>query len=99
MDRCGERYKVGQEVVGTILKVNPFGLFVELDKDIHGLAHVSQLNLANGQKINSVYNVGDKVTLNVATIEPNEHRLGLEFRARKEGKGRKIRRRKRGGNR
>ncbi|MFH1172983.1 MAG: S1 RNA-binding domain-containing protein, partial [bacterium] len=38
-----QKYKVGELVEGTVLKVNPFGLFVELDKDIHGLAHVSEL--------------------------------------------------------
>ena len=39
------KYKIGQTVAGAILKVNPFGLFVELDKDIHGLSHISQLGL------------------------------------------------------
>lgn len=42
--RVGDRYAVGQTVKGTVLKVNPFGLFVELDPDIHGLAHVSELS-------------------------------------------------------
>ncbi len=72
-----KKYTVGQAVNGTILKINPFGLFVELDKDIHGLAHVSQLNLAPGQKINEVYKIGEKKEFQVVSIEPKEHRLGL----------------------
>src|SRR3989344_4333863 len=39
-----EKYRIGEMVEGTVLKVNPFGLFVELDAEIHGLAHVSELS-------------------------------------------------------
>lgn len=72
-----KKYAVGQKVEGTILKINPFGLFIELDKDIHGLAHISQLGLPADQKINSVYKIGDKKEFTVVSIEPKEHRLGL----------------------
>lgn len=76
------KYKIGQTVMGVILKVNPFGLFVELDKDIHGLSHVSQLGLASGQRINEVYRVGEKKEFTVVSIEPKDHRLGLAILAK-----------------
>ncbi|MDO9399277.1 MAG: S1 RNA-binding domain-containing protein [bacterium] len=72
-----KKYKVGQQVTGTILKINPFGLFVELDKDIHGLAHISQLGLAHDQKINDLFKVGDQKEFTVVSVEPRDHRLGL----------------------
>ncbi|KKS34202.1 MAG: RNA binding S1 domain protein [Parcubacteria group bacterium GW2011_GWC2_42_12] len=75
------KYKVGQAVTGTILKINPFGLFVELDKDIHGLSHISQLGLTPGQKINEVYKIGGKKEFTVVSIEPKDHRLGLAVSA------------------
>jgi ribosomal protein S1 len=75
------KYKVGQAVAGMILKVNPFGLFVELDKDIHGLAHISQLELKPGQKINEIFKSGDKKEFTIVSIEPKDHRLGLAFSA------------------
>jgi ribosomal protein S1 len=71
------RYKVGQVVSGTILKINPFGLFVKLDEDIHGLSHISQLGLRPEQKINEAYKVGEKKEFAVVSIEPKAHRLGL----------------------
>ena len=49
-----QKYKIGQTTTGTILKVNPFGLFVKLDDDIHGLAHVSQLGLGPKEHIQDV---------------------------------------------
>jgi len=79
-----EKYKVGQVVEGTILKVNPFGLFVSLDNDIHGLAHISQLGLAPKEKINEKYKSDQKVNFTIVSIEPKEHRLGLAMA--KEGK-------------
>lgn len=75
------KYKVGQAVSGTILKVNPFGLFVELDPDIHGLAHVSQIGLAAGQKISEAFRSGEKKEFTIVSIEPKDHRLGLSISA------------------
>lgn len=72
-----KKFKVGQIAKGTIIKVNPFGLFVKLDDDIHGLAHISQLSLAQDQKINDIYKVNDKKDFVVVSIEPKNHRLGL----------------------
>lgn len=86
----GKKYQSGQEISGIVLKVNPFGLFVELDKDIHGLAHISQINLAPGQKIYDAFKAGNKYNFIVVSIEPAEHRLGLmvpsEKKAEKEAK-------------
>lgn len=72
-----KRYAVGQKVTGSILKVNPFGLFVELDPDIHGLAHISQLGLAQGQKIDDVFTAGSSMEFEIISLDVNEHRLGL----------------------
>jgi len=79
-----KKYKVGQVVSGTILKVNPFGLFVELDADIHGLAHVSQIGLATGQKISETFHPGEKKDFTIVSIEPKDHRLGLSVSAETE---------------
>jgi len=72
-----KKYAVEQIVKGTILKVNPFGLFVELDNDIHGLAHISQLGLATGEKIEDVFEQGRELDFSIISLDANEHRLGL----------------------
>lgn len=86
-DNVSEKYKSGQKVRGKILKVNPFGLFVKLDDQIHGLAHISQLNLAPGQKINELYKDNEERDFTIVTIEPKEHRLGLVIFAGDGGEG------------
>jgi len=76
-DGVAEKYKIGQVIKGKVLKVNPFGLFVQLDSDIHGLAHISQLGLAPKQRVNDKYKVDEEVEFTIVSVEPKEHRLGL----------------------
>ncbi|NQV11827.1 S1 RNA-binding domain-containing protein [Candidatus Uhrbacteria bacterium] len=79
------KYKVGEVVEGTILKVNPFGFFVELDRDIHGLAHISELDSRPVTDINSLGKAGQKMKFMVVSVEPEKHRLGLSLKAMKKG--------------
>lgn len=76
---ASEKYKVGETINGEILKVNPFGLFVKLDEEIHGLAHISQLELGVKEKIYDVFNAGEKRDFEIVSISPVEHRLGLKL--------------------
>jgi small subunit ribosomal protein S1 len=73
------KYQAGQIVEGTILKVNPFGLFVKLDEEIHGLAHISQLNLEPKEKINELFKANEVKNFEIVSISPSEHRLGLKL--------------------
>ncbi|RLC39232.1 30S ribosomal protein S1 [Candidatus Falkowbacteria bacterium] len=76
-ENVGKKYKVSQIVKGKILKVNPFGLFVSLDNEIHGLAHISQLGLAPKQRVNEKFKAGEIQNFEIVSIEPKDHRLGL----------------------
>jgi ribosomal protein S1 len=73
------KYQIGQVVPGTILKVNPFGLFVKLDDEIHGLAHISQLNLDSKDKITDLFQSDEVKDFEIVSISPSEHRLGLKL--------------------
>ncbi|OGL59261.1 hypothetical protein A3H10_00885 [Candidatus Uhrbacteria bacterium RIFCSPLOWO2_12_FULL_46_10] len=75
-----EKYHIGDVVKGRVLKINPFGLFVELDSDIHGLAHISELEAAD---ITGGIKVGDIAEFKIISLKPNEHRLGLSLKALK----------------
>ena len=84
-DNVVKKYKVGDVVEGTILKVNPFGFFVELDRDIHGLAHISELDNKPVRDINALGTPGEKKQFMIVSIEPERHRLGLSLKALKKG--------------
>ncbi len=79
-----EKYKIGQIVKGQVLKINPFGLFVKLDEEIHGLAHITQLGIGAKEKIADLFKSGDELDFEILSISPSDHRLGLKIV--KEGK-------------
>jgi small subunit ribosomal protein S1 len=74
-----DKYKVGDKVEGKILKIEPFGLMVALDKDIHGLAHISELADEGITNISDKFKIGQTTDFEVVSLEPPEHRLGLRL--------------------
>lgn len=76
--KIDERYKAGDIVEGTVHKINHFGAFVYLDKDIHGLAHVSELSEQYPDKnMTELMKTGEKYSWKILSIESREHRMGL----------------------
>lgn len=72
------RYQVGQEVEGKVDKINPFGAFVYLDKDIHGLAHISEFKNAHpGKTMEESLTPGETYRWRILSIEARTHRMGL----------------------
>ena len=73
-----EKYKVGEIAKGTVHKINHFGAFVYLDKDIHGLAHVSEMSeLFPGKNMDELIKAGGEYDWKILSIESKEHRMGL----------------------
>ncbi len=75
-----KKYQIGQVVKGTISKIMPFGVFVELDKDIQGLAHLVELSHDPVKSAEDVVKTGEEYEFKVISIEPAEHRLGLSIK-------------------
>jgi len=74
-----QKYKIGQKVKGQVIKLNPFGAFVELDKDIHGLIHVSELSSKKDDKKDGLVE-GNEYEFYIISLEPRDHRLGLSLK-------------------
>lgn len=73
-----KRYAVGQKMKGTVTKLMPFGVFVELEPGVDGLVHISKLG--QGKYIKhpkEVVKEGDELEVVVENIEPDERRIGL----------------------
>ncbi len=79
-----KKYSIGQKIKGKVNKINPFGLFVEIEKNIQGLAHISQMK--NKTEINDIAKAGDELDFYVVSIDAKNHRLGLTLTAPKEDK-------------
>lgn len=73
-----EKYNVGDRVKGTVKKINSFGLFVELDDQIHGLAHASELGMKPEEVVEKV-KVDSELEFTIVSLKPEEYRLGLSL--------------------
>ncbi|MDP3997031.1 MAG: S1 RNA-binding domain-containing protein [Candidatus Curtissbacteria bacterium] len=78
-----DKYKVGDAIEGEILKVTPFGGFIKLDNDIHGLVHISELPPGTQSTPESVLKVGEIMKFKIISLDPKDHRLGLSLNALK----------------
>ncbi len=76
-----DRFKVGDLVKGTVAKIASFGAFVNLDGDIDGLIHISQLSENHVEKVKDVIKVGDEIEARVIKVDKVERRIGLSIKA------------------
>ena len=78
-----QKYKVGQVVTGKVTSLTDFGAFVELEEELEGLIHISELGTGE-QKIahpSEVVKAGDTVTVLILNIDPKERKIGLSIKA------------------
>ena len=74
-------FKIGDMVNGKISKITSYGAFIELENDIDGLVHISQISEERVEKIKDLLNEGDEVTARVIKIDKDERRIGLSIKA------------------
>jgi small subunit ribosomal protein S1 len=75
------RFKVGDKVKGKVSKIATFGAFVELEGDIDGLVHISQISEERVEKIKDVLKVGQEIEARVIKLDKVERRIGLSIKA------------------
>jgi len=75
-----KKYSLGTTVEGVITKITNFGFFVELEKDLEGLVHVSELDIEPSQKLEDFYKVGDKIEAVVIKMDEAERKIGLSVK-------------------
>jgi len=73
-----EKYPVGSKIVGKVRNLTEFGAFVEVEEDIDGLIHISDMSWSKRVKHPSeVLKKGDKVEAVVLNIDAENQRLSL----------------------
>ena len=69
--------KTGDEVIGVVVGVMPFGVFVELAPDCSGLIHVSKVSESFVEDLHEAIQVGDVVTAWVTSVDEKRKRVAL----------------------
>ena len=73
-----DKYKVGDVVQGNIVSIMNYGIFIELEKGIEGLIHISEISWTkNVQNLQDSYKVGDSIESKVLFVDAKEQKISL----------------------
>ncbi len=75
-----EKYIPGQIVKGKVTKITNFGAFVELEPELEGLLHISELADHKIDKPQDVVKEGDEIEVKILKVEPESRKIGLSLR-------------------
>ena len=73
--------KVGDIFLGKVVRIMPFGAFVNLAPGKDGMVHVSELDVGRVENIEDVIKTGDEINVMVIGIEPGTGKVSLSRRA------------------
>jgi 4-hydroxy-3-methylbut-2-enyl diphosphate reductase len=75
------KYSVGDVIHGKVVRIVPFGAFIEVEKGIDGLVHVSQISYDRIETPASVLNVGDEVDAKIIALDVDAKKMNLSIKA------------------
>lgn len=75
-----DKYQEGDIIDGTVVRIAPFGAFVEIEPGVDGLVHISQLANRRVEKPDDVVKAGDQVKIKILSIDSAEKRIGLSIK-------------------
>lgn len=75
-----EKYHEGDIVEGKVVRIAPFGAFVELDPGVDGLVHISQMANYRVEKPEDVVSVNEQIKIKIISIDPEQKRIGLSIK-------------------
>ena len=76
-----EKYPSGQTVVGKIITITDYGLFIELEEGVEGLIHVTEIDwIEKSIKPSKFFSIGDNVEAIILKVNKDEKRISLSIK-------------------
>ena len=75
-----EKYLPGQIVKGVVTKITNFGVFVELESDLEGLLHISEIADHKIENPQDVLKAGQEVEVKILRVDGDSRKIGLSMR-------------------
>ena len=79
-DNVEEKYPVGTVLTRKVVRIRPFGAFIELEPGVDGLCHISQISVTRVNKVEDVLTPGQDVNVKVLSVDPEAKRISLSIR-------------------
>ena len=75
------KYSVGSKIKGKVVNMLPYGVFVELEKGIEGLIHVSEISWTKRvTQPSEIFAIGDMLEAQVLTVDKESRRISLSLK-------------------
>jgi len=72
-----EKYSIGDEVEGKVIKIKDFGAFIEIEEGLNGLLHISEMAWAYVKNPSELVSEGEVLKLRILEIEPEKKKISL----------------------
>ena len=79
-DIAGEKYIPGTIVSGKVVRIVPYGAFVELEPGLDGMVHISQCAPTRIEKVEDAVKVGDEIRVKILSVDTEAKRISLSIR-------------------
>ncbi|HIZ03627.1 MAG TPA: bifunctional 4-hydroxy-3-methylbut-2-enyl diphosphate reductase/30S ribosomal protein S1 [Candidatus Borkfalkia avistercoris] len=80
-DLVAEKYAEGDVVHGKVVRIVPFGAFVEIENGVDGLVHVSQISHEWLENPTSVLTIGEEIDAKILVLDPANKKMTLSIKA------------------
>jgi|HubBroStandDraft_2_1064218.scaffolds.fasta_scaffold28320_2 small subunit ribosomal protein S1 len=75
--QVAQKYAAGTRHAGKVVRIQPFGAFIELEPGVDGLVHTADLSIKRIETPDEVVKVGDSIEVVVAHVDPYNHKIAL----------------------
>ena len=73
-----KKYPVGARVKGKVVSITNYGAFVELQKGVEGLVHISEMSWTrNVRHPSKLVSIGDEIEAVVLKVDPSDEKISL----------------------
>jgi small subunit ribosomal protein S1 len=79
--RIPDQYPTGTVLEVRVISIADFGVFVELERGVEGLIHISELSDANVDDPSKVVKEGEIIKAEIIAIDPEERRIALSLKS------------------
>lgn len=80
-DQISQKYSKDSVVQGRITNIQNYGIFVELEKGIEGLIHISEVSWTKKfVNLTEAFAIGDTIEVKVVGVDPEQRKISLSIK-------------------
>lgn len=79
--KAGEKYNPGKKVIGKVINIVDYGIFIELEEGLEGLVHVTEFDwIEKVKKPSKYFSIGETVEAVILNVNSVDKRISLSIK-------------------